>query len=64
MPNQDRRGRNNGGACLAAEQERRASNLLWAGNVRISAAELAGWALGPNLIESRKPRGSRRASVR
>ena len=35
--------------CMAAERERRASNLLWIRNVRVSAAELASWQLGPDL---------------
>ena len=50
MPKIDRRARNSG-ARLAAEKERRESNLVWAGNVRVSAAEVASWQLGPDLIE-------------
>ena len=50
MPNHDRRSRNSG-ACLAAEKERRASNLLWIRNVRVSLAEIAAWQLGPDFVE-------------
>lgn len=52
MPNLDRRARNSG-ARLAADKERRASNLLWIGNVCVSAAELASWQLGPDMVDSR-----------
>lgn len=58
MANHDRRLRNSG-ACLAAESERRASNVLWIRNVRVSLAEIASWQLGPDLIENRS-RSSRR----
>jgi hypothetical protein len=37
---------------MAAEKERRASNLLWVRNVRVSAAELASWLLGPDLTRN------------
>jgi hypothetical protein len=57
MPNHDRRSRNSG-ACLAAEKERRASNVLWIRNVRVSLAEIASWQLGPNFVEP--SRASRR----
>lgn len=50
MPNHDRRTRNSG-ACLGAEKERRASNLLWIRNVRVSLAEIASWQLGPDIVE-------------
>jgi hypothetical protein len=39
-------------ACLAAERERRSANLLWVRNVRVSAAELASWQLGPDLTRN------------
>ena len=39
-------------ACMAAEKERRAANLLWIRNVRVSAAELASWQLGPDLTRN------------
>ncbi len=55
MPRQERRARNSG-ARLGAEQERRASNLLWIRNVRVSTAELASWQLGPDLRENRSRR--------
>lgn len=38
--------------CMVAEKERRASNLLWVRNVRVSAAELASWQLGPDLTRN------------
>lgn len=57
MPNQDRR--RTSGADLAADKERRKSNLLWIRNVRVSMAEVASWQLGPDFVESR-PRSSRR----
>ena len=48
--------------CMAAEGERRASNLLWIRNVRVSAGELASWQLGPDLTRSQtlamSPRGT------
>jgi hypothetical protein len=58
MPREDRSARNSA-ACLGAEQERRASNLLWMRNVRVSAAEIACWQLGPNLIENQSRRSRR-----
>lgn len=53
MPKHDRRTRT-GGACLAADKERRASHLLWVGSVRVSLAEIESWQLGPDLVERRR----------
>jgi hypothetical protein len=58
MTHYDRRARSNG-ACLAAEQERRASNLVWIRNVRVSTAEIASWQLGPDFVENRTRRPRR-----
>ena len=59
MPKYDRRVRNSG-ARLAADKERRAGNLLWVRNVRVSLAEIASWQLGPDFVEHRT-RAIRRA---
>ena len=58
MPKHDRRTKT-GGACLTAEKERRASNLLWVRDVRVSLAEIAAWQLGPDFIERRSERSTR-----
>jgi hypothetical protein len=58
MPKYDRRTRTSG-ADLAAEKERRASNLLWVRNVRVSLAEIASWQLGPDFVERRSERSTR-----
>ena len=58
MPKHDRRARNSS-ACLAADKERRSSNLFWVRNVRVSLAEVASWQLGPDFVEPRT-RASRR----
>ena len=58
MPKHDRR-TGHSGACLAADKERRASNVLWVRNVRVSMAEVATWQLGPDFVERRTQRASR-----
>ena len=58
MPKYDRRAQHSG-ACLAAEKERRAANLLWVRDVRVSLAELASWQLGPDFVQRRSQHASR-----
>ena len=60
MPKHDRRA-GNCGACLAADHERRTTNVLMVRNVRVSLAEIASWQLGPDFVQ-RHSQKSRRAN--